>query len=291
MITAVHHVVGLGQDDSGPAFKSEKEATAWLDKVFKWMQASEKSMQRWYGALLNTVAVGVASCAEIQQFNAEAIGLFEIQSYFLTKFHVAGAPIPENPPRPPLFASNVSVYFDQTLKREVIRANLDCLPNGYPDTSRIQILPTGWCGPGTGELRAPVVPVIVWTGVTALLIAGAVYLSAQGVSKVLGSVSGTDKKELDRQMLQIAGESDAKRAEFLWRCFSERSSRLSGPDNTEGNRRIIMDQCRGAATAAWPNRKLPFGGTVGTVVLAGVLLGGAFVAHSIFAKRKAQKPS
>jgi hypothetical protein len=275
---------GAPPTDDVPAFKSDKELYAWLDKVWQWMNASEQAMQRWYGTLLQGVAVGVASCAEIQKFNAEAIAFFDVQAYFMGKFRAAGAPVTESPPRPPLFASNVSVYYDNSLEREVIKANLDCLPNGYPDTTKIQILPAGWCSPRTGELNA--IPVFVWVGVTAVLIGAALWLATRGGSKLIGTINETDKKALDVHMLEVAGAQDDKRASLLWRCYMARIAVLSSAENTEENRRAIMDQCRGTATTAYPNRKLPFGGgTLGTILLAGVLIGGGAIAYSVIKKR------
>jgi hypothetical protein len=89
MLVMQHTGYALGQTS---AFKSVDEVKTFIDQFLAWMVESEASVLRWHNAILHQIVLGVANCADAQNFNAASIQLFEQQSFFLEKLRVSGIP-------------------------------------------------------------------------------------------------------------------------------------------------------------------------------------------------------
>lgn len=293
----------LGQ---ASAFKSPDEVKTFIDQFLAWMVESEASILRWHNAILHQIVLGVASCADVQNFNATSIQLFEQQSFFLEKLRASGIPdalrkakapnLPADPPFPPLFAHDAGVRFDPRTGREFIKADLKCL-NGRIDMNGLKISGPGArvCPTDIERQRAGLEGAVAlclagpWAflGCTigAVIAIGGAHLLLQDARDIMRVFTGADKDALENAMHVILGKLEAQAQEALNACLDKALRDLPPADNTADNRIKLMEQCRAGQRETRrepPKRAFPF---IGWLVIGAVAVGGTALGVRYLRKR------
>jgi hypothetical protein len=292
------------------AFSSPEEVKTFVDQFLAWMVESEASVLQWHNAILHQIVLGVANCAEVQNFNSQSIKLFELQSLFLEKLRVggvsealrkAGAPnLPADPPFPPLFAHDAGVRFDPQTGTEFIKADLKCLPDG---SGRIDMKGLKISGPGgrvcptdierqraglNGAAALCLAGPWVFLGCTigAIIVIGGAHLLLSDTKDIMRVFSGADKDALQNAMATIIGQKEAKAQEALNGCINKALRDLPANQDTVENRIKLMEQCRAGQRETKrepPKRAFPF---IGWLVIGAVAIGGTALGVRHFRKRR-----
>ena len=272
------------------------EAKTYIRRVGKWMIVEQERLNRWARALDKQVTWGVAKCAELKRFNNHSLGFFYHEMRLFQIFRRLGAQL-EAPPRPLVFADNAQTFVEGVDEYRIV-TSVDCDAQGYVTNARAMQVPPPNIGPTTGEDREKinglqlrgigslgVLPAIVVYGavfVASALAAGtAVYLTAWGVSKVIGVFTGDEYTRLEAAQRDKEREQDAARAEFQNRCYEKKlaTSAKAGTAVTLEESRKLFEECvtQSERVISKRDQTLPKGDNILKIgVIGGIIIGSLY---------------
>lgn len=285
----------------------EVRAKALLERYAHFLGQHQLAMERWANALAFQVRLGVARCADLEMYNQAATAMYSQQIFALALLREGGvAPhlVPSEPPMPPLFALEATVFlppgqiFPQfDLKMACTSTGLAasgvqqrfpsvCTPNGQvivPDSGQSfqGVLGAGIVG---ACLFGPVACSLVLVSVGVGVAVGSHYFF-KGASHFVRTVLNAEG-ELNRQMQAKTAEQEAARATAISDCFKGFALTLIGLAPVE--RDAAAQRIRRDCAALFPVVKAPPAAKsfLLTALPMAFVVGGTLIAYNLTHPRR-----
>ena len=225
-----------------PAFTSEAEVKAWLQKTLTKLGKEEEALAKWLHLLMERYNIGLLTCDDAESYNQAAKRLFMTQDFLYRKFLAAGVQI--QGPNPPTFiAKSARISLSPGDDFPAIAWEPACFGDGFVATGMIQNLSRQPCPPGTPQ-GLGIAPVVV--GIWALSAVAVLMASTLFVRELGRQFSGADKNMVDNDIDQSVTQDNLALEEKRQRCLEKGFASVTpglSPDQAEAVKRDIRKRC------------------------------------------------
>jgi hypothetical protein len=276
-------VTAFGADDA-MAFTSVAQVKAFLGRVLAYMDRAEADLLAWRGALMQQIALRIATCAEIAHYNAQSLYVYGFELDIVAKLRAAGLEGVPDPPFPPVIGRRVVVQSDAAGNPLYSVETPDCDANGYPlDWRGLQVNPPRCPGGIVPPLGEAATIALIGFG-TALVGLVTWWIAGDAAKSVALSIfTKTDEQRANAAMQSKMIEEDGRRATWVTNCTATQRAALRPEDTSLNVLQTIAAKCREDALVLMPPGKPPYApyssGVVAGLAVVGVVILGGFLAY------------